>query len=138
MGYSATEVRREGDLTIAASRVHILWDKLKAAERDGGIGHISWCQVLTEYTGTEAERCAEVLDHFGFDGSHVDSLGNVQVGTWGGGKIGLSWGGVLKALSHALPVGSTVELVMIGEDNSPWVSVLNGGNDPTERAANIS
>lgn len=130
MGYSAEVIdnRPAGDLAvIPAERVESVWAALVAEEGGGGIGHISWCNELDKYEGTTAEKVAEVLSDFGFDGTEEDGEGGVVIHYWGGDKIGSSWDGVLAAIAVGVDPALHLTWLMQGEDGLHWAEDFQGG-----------
>lgn len=140
MGYSADEHSRSAELVI--TDVDAVWAALLACEDDhngqpqrdenggylwgqpciAGTGHISWCNRLSEYQGTTAEKVKQVLSSYGFDDSGVNDDGHVEVGYWGGDKIGSCWDGVTDAIARGIT--EEVKLIMCGEDGEMWGTIL--------------
>ncbi len=137
MGYSATliDVRHEGDgdpMVIEASRVPEVMLALRAAEE--GMGHISWCDPVDEYVKTcqtPAHAAARILSDFGWDGTDVNGGGDIQIGWWGGDKIGSSWKEVRDAIALGVNPALKITWILSGEDSEMWAEVLHDGEAET-------
>lgn len=104
---------------------------LHAAEQVIG-SHISWCEPIHTYTGTPAEIISSVLSDYGWENTEYDpETGNVDLGYWGGDKLGSCWDTILSAIAIGIDPALTVTLFMSGEDGELWAERLHAGHVET-------
>jgi len=119
MGYSAS--RLSGDpIRIPRENTAKFLELIEPKEER--IGHISWCQTVSEYR-TELKNNTDdititLLEDYGFiPDSDADSI---ILLSWGGDKIGSSWDDVWEVLAQVVDPSITYEWVMMGEDEHMW------------------
>lgn len=121
MGYTASLIASSGTIDIPVERAGDLLAAFRAHETVHG--HISWCGMTTEYTGTPAEVVAQMLEDFGFDTATDDR--HITLEGWQGDKIGSAWDKVWQMLAPFAV--HEVTWYLCGEDQTLWAEVIEGG-----------
>lgn len=130
MGYAARQVN-ETAMTIPPDRyeaTHFAIRQAEHARENASHGaRVDFCNPIARYPGNAGDRIAAVLRDYGFTGTWRDGRG-VHVGQWDGGKLGLSWEGVIDAIAVGVDPAERHELVMAGwDDGDLWCEVIHDG-----------